>query len=246
MVGLGFSKDQEVSIKDFITALLTKVNTNCFTLFFNWLDANSAYLVSNGIKLRINGGVLLGHTTPLTGVWKSCTLFWMSNTGVTARISATISGLEDVVSGKISLIKSIDETFPEGFIYMSVNSTSPATLFGGYWVRLKDRFLLGAGDTYSAGTTGGEATHTLTEAQMPKHKHSIYNSYNNSNAVAVKTSSRGGSSVNDNATGYIIGNYTLSLEEKGGGLSHNNMPPYTVVYMWKRVEEAEAATLSIT
>lgn len=45
---------------------------------------------------------------------------------------------------------------------MSVNNTSPATLFGGTWVQLKDRFLLSAGDTYTAGNTGGSATNSHT------------------------------------------------------------------------------------
>lgn len=64
--------------------------------------------------------------------------------------------------------------FPIGYIYMSVESTDPSTYFGGTWTRIKDVFLLSAGDTYTAGSTGGAATVTLTEAQMPKHNHSPY------------------------------------------------------------------------
>lgn len=141
---------------------------------------------------------------------------------------------------------SIDRYYRIGAIYMSVNSTSPATLFGGYWVRLKDRFLLGAGDTYSAGATGGEATHTLSLYEMPSHNHPIGNSYNNTNLVAIKTTDRGKSSLNDNAAGDIVKNITITTGNAGASFPHNNMPPYTVVYMWKRVTEAEAATLSIT
>ena len=65
----------------------------------------------------------------------------------------------------------LNAIYPVGSIYMSVNSTSPATLFGGTWERIKDRFLLAAGDAYAAGGTGGEATHTLTEGEMPAHSH---------------------------------------------------------------------------
>ena len=58
--------------------------------------------------------------------------------------------------------KNILETmYPVGAIYLSVNSINPNTLFGfGSWVQIKDTFLLAAGDTYSAGSTGGEAEHT--------------------------------------------------------------------------------------
>ncbi len=64
-----------------------------------------------------------------------------------------------------------DKIYPVGSIYMSVNSTSPASLFGGTWEELKDKFLLGAGDIYLSGATGGEASHILTTAEMPQHQH---------------------------------------------------------------------------
>jgi len=65
--------------------------------------------------------------------------------------------------------------YPVGSIYMSVNSTSPATLFGGTWERIQDMFLLAAGTSYSAGSTGGSATVTLTSAQsgVPAHSHGL-------------------------------------------------------------------------
>lgn len=69
------------------------------------------------------------------------------------------------------------EAYPVGSIYMSVNNTNPSVLFGGTWERLKDTFLLASGDTYTAGNTGGEATHTLTTDEMPSHTH-IQNSHN--------------------------------------------------------------------
>ena len=66
----------------------------------------------------------------------------------------------------------IDLVYPVGAIYMSTVGTSPATLFGGTWEALDDgRVLIGANDTYQAGTTGGEATHKLTTAEMPSHTH---------------------------------------------------------------------------
>ena len=61
--------------------------------------------------------------------------------------------------------------YPVGAVYISVQSTSPASLFGGTWEQLKNRFLLGAGGSYSAGGTGGEATHTLTTSETPAHSH---------------------------------------------------------------------------
>lgn len=65
----------------------------------------------------------------------------------------------------------IDKIYPVGSIYLSVNSTSPSVLFGGEWEQIQEKFLLSAGDTHTAGTTGGEFSHTLTIDEMPVHNH---------------------------------------------------------------------------
>lgn len=66
--------------------------------------------------------------------------------------------------------------YPVGSVYISFNSTSPSTLFGGTWVRLKDTFLLVNGDTYPANSTGGSATKTIAMSNMPSHNHSVSSS----------------------------------------------------------------------
>lgn len=65
----------------------------------------------------------------------------------------------------------LDLTYPVGSVYLSTASTSPATLFGGTWERIQGRFLLAASSAYAAGSTGGEASHTLTANEMPSHNH---------------------------------------------------------------------------
>ena len=135
------------------------------------------------------------------------------------------------LSNQISNIGSItfDDIYPVGSIYMSVNSTNPRTLFGGTWTQLKDRFLLGAGSTYTNGSTGGEASHTLTVNEMPSHSHAQY----------VTVGSGGSLSANCDYDSYVSGkarksSQNVSTDPAGGGNSHNNMPPYLVVYMWQR------------
>jgi hypothetical protein len=64
------------------------------------------------------------------------------------------------------------DAHPVGSLYWSSSPTDPATLFGGTWTRIKDRFVLAAGDTYGNGATGGSATVQLTESNLPAHKHS--------------------------------------------------------------------------
>jgi hypothetical protein len=118
--------------------------------------------------------------------------------------------------------------YPIGSIYMSVQDVSPATFIGGTWERLKDRFLLGYGDTYAAGDTGGEATHVLTINEMPSHTHKLdRGNYGNLRREEIAYSN--GESVQSDSWG---------VQSTGGGQAHNNMPPYLVVYMWKRVADA--------
>ena len=130
--------------------------------------------------------------------------------------------------------------YPVGSIYMSVNSTSPASLFGGTWEQLKDRFLLGAGSTYSAGDTGGEATHKLTINEIPSHAGHLYG---NAGGVDGKGDAKGRwlAEIKNNGSSTSYGwnyknnEYYPANRSLGGGAAHNNMPPYLAVYMWKRV-----------
>lgn len=103
----------------------------------------------------------------------------------------------------------IDMIYPVGSIYISANETSPSALFGGTWEQIKDKFLLSAGDTYGAGTTGGEAAVKLTAAQsgIPAHSHGL-NSHthslgNHAHSLNSHTHSLGGHTHNvPNAQGY--------------------------------------------
>ena len=123
----------------------------------------------------------------------------------------------------------LEAVYPIGSIYMSVNKTSPATLFGGTWEAIQGKFLLGADSgTYKAGTTGGEATHTLTTSEMPSHNHAVY--YPNAGADDHSAPGNYPDGPSD-STYYAVGSYTSSA---GGGKAHNNMPPYLAVYIWKR------------
>ena len=78
------------------------------------------------------------------------------------------------MAGAISNIHpEFDLIYPIGCIYISVTSTNPGTLFGGTWEQIQDKFLLCAGSTYSAGTTGGASTVTLETTNLPSHTHSV-------------------------------------------------------------------------
>lgn len=124
--------------------------------------------------------------------------------------------------------------YPVGSIYLSVTDVNPANVFGGTWEQIKDRFLLSAGDTYKGGSTGGEASHTLTANEMPPHRHSTQGYYTLPPVTVGVDNSRV-----VQANSFIPGdpvNTEPNMHLTGLGQAHNNMPPYLAVYMWKRIE----------
>lgn len=120
----------------------------------------------------------------------------------------------------------LDAIWPVGSVYISVTDTSPEALFGGTWQRIEDRFLLAAGDSYPLGSTGGEAQHALTAAELPQHTHGY--DYTGQSDVTGVTAIRvydGDSRLNE---------YKGKATSNCGGQAHNNMPPYLAVYAWTR------------
>lgn len=117
-----------------------------------------------------------------------------------------------------------------GAVLFSFNDDfSPSALFGGSWEKVTDRFLIGAGGSYTLGSTGGEANVTLTVNQIPAHSHET-KYYND------ETTPPPGSdwvpAAHRNTGVNVVGGDTY---DTGGGQAHNNMPPYIAVNIWRRV-----------
>lgn len=124
----------------------------------------------------------------------------------------------------------LDNVYPVGSIYMSVNSTNPKNLFGGTWEQIQGKFLFGMDSNYPAGSTGGEITHKLTQAEMPNHNHMIYTP----NAGGPEAGAAiGFPEVGSKNTWWVAACMT---GKTGDNKAHNNMPPYLSVYIWKRTE----------
>jgi hypothetical protein len=140
---------------------------------------------------------------------------------------------EENTGSGISVADILECVYPVGAIYISTVTTDPKILFGfGTWERIYDRFLLAAGSSYAAGSTGGEATHRLTVNEMPSHGHRAYiRGYSNTTSIEAFTKD----SYSYTSTASDCGTAGSILEKIGGGAAHNNMPPYLAVYVWKRV-----------
>ena len=140
------------------------------------------------------------------------------------------------VSLKIHGKTMLDYFHPVGSVYLSADPTSPAQLFGGDWLQLKDVFLLAAGDKYHAGTTGGEAEHTLSLAEMPSHDHSNNGSNKSGTFGLADQSGQAGDGWGLNWQHLSARtDIDIKVASSGGNQPHNNMPPYEAVYVWKRI-----------
>lgn len=158
----------------------------------------------------------------------------IANVPITSLPEATSPRADDylILQGtntqKIKWSALVNKIYPVGSLYMSTSSTSPANLFGGTWEQIKDRFILAAGDTYAAGSTGGEATHTLTEEELPEYnpeitvKSDVSSSYKRHAVASIEWTN-------------LWSTYGYCISGLGGGKQHNNMPPYLTAYIWRRI-----------
>ena len=146
--------------------------------------------------------------------------------------------------------------YPVGSIYMSVKNASPETFLGGTWVAWGSGKVPVGVDTSDTSfntveKTGGEKTHTLTENEMPAHKHTGtgLEAIGKSLGTVSEGEVTGGTYTADftltntaTVTSYSDGKYDLTSTVKvphgiaiGGDKAHNNLQPYITCYMWKRV-----------
>lgn len=205
-VRLGTIKVQLTSMYDYIAISDTKID-------FASSDSASPLVVSLSMdpatsNLRLSATNSTGYKNILT----------------TGNVK-TINGQSIYGSGDI-------KSYPIGSIYISAFSTSPSSLFGGTWEQINGKFLFASDDvlingdittagTYHVGATGGSA-----DAVVVEHEHTY----------ATLVASDLGGTYSSPAT---ANNYSeiRQADTNTAGVSGvgKNMPPYLVVYMWKRI-----------
>lgn len=137
-----------------------------------------------------------------------------------------------------------DGTYYIGCVLIDTTGGNPGTRYGGTWEPFAPgRTLVGVGTgndgstsmSFTANGEGGTYTETLTIDQIPSHNHRVrlmpaaneasgygltqYQTFKNRPIIT-------GDDTNDKRR-------TLSTST-GDGKSHNNLPPYKVVYYWRR------------
>lgn len=120
--------------------------------------------------------------------------------------------------------------YQTGSLWVTTDIRNPAVFFGfGSWERYASgKVLVGINqnDTSfaSVGQTGGEKDHTLTIEEMPSHNHGI-----------ALGAGRVSAAIYNGSNGDIRQTDSTSIQMAGGNYPHNNLQPYVVVNIWRRV-----------
>ena len=167
----------------------------------------------------IGGYVGIGKTNP------TYTLDVVGNVRVTGLIT---SGSTNIIPyGIIVMWYGSVVTIPSGWYLCNGANGTPD---------LRDRFVTGAGYSYSPGNTGGVNEVTLTAGQMPYHNHSasdsghshVYETY--ARNTGNNADNGGAISAKDNPLQRDYNTYTgyanISIGYAGGNQAHENRPPY--------------------
>ena len=205
-------------------------------------------LVCNGSDIVTAENYMVSATLP------NATLASPTLTGTPVAPTAASGTNTTQIATTAFVTTGLQAAYPVGSIYMSTVSTNPATLFGfGTWAAFgTGRMLISADGTYTAGSTGGAATTTLSTTNLPSHTHTFsgttgstdlshthtYGSGNNwgsgsANAFDARNNNSyttSGASVNMNHTHSFAG----TSDATGSGTAVTTISPYIAVYMWNR------------
>lgn len=203
----------------------TFTGNNTFTGDFSRKTRDSSGVIYYKESISDQGFTVgVGATEAATGTQA---IYGYGSIKVTAGAAGTGTLSLPVKTGTLALTSDISAVktgfFPVGYIYITTSSASPAGIFGGTWEQIKDKFLLAAGDTYTAGSTGGSA-----DAVVVEHRHL--------QSVSPSSGTDSGVSTWEATTLYNGGNkMTAYTSYEGVNGAGKNLPPYLVVHVWKRI-----------
>lgn len=133
------------------------------------------------------------------------------------------------------LYKALGTTFNNAY---SANGTRYTTTSGFFRLPdLRGRFVVGYHDSdndyKTKGTAGGEKKHALTINEMPSHAHTFKDYYypeahDGQKYDTILTNNKIGSNKTDYDNHHLF-YYRHDTENRGGGLQHENRPPYYVL-----------------
>lgn len=219
-------ENYQTVIGKYNTATLTGGNGTTSNPYTYSDVGNYAFIIGNG-----TGNETANRSNALTVDWN----------GVLSCRRPNVSGAPSAVKNEFASV--FDLIYPVGAIYISVNSTNPSYLFGGTWTQIQGRFLLAAGTSEGKTYTVGQTDAGSKDAVVVSHSHEPTDSgyrfmHAHANLSGGDMSGPSGSGrhypyLGNRSDGAYWGSGTTTASTGVSG-TDKNMPPYTVVYMWKR------------
>jgi len=238
-------------------SLIVPVNKKLYFIY-NGTSAATTVKVSGQTGVSVPAGAKMGLVCNGTDVVQAVNNFASPTlTGTPVAPTAAAGTNTTQIATTAFVTSGIQSAYPVGSIYMSTVATNPATLFGfGTWVTYgSGRVLISQDGTYTAGSTGGSATTTLVEANLPSHTHSATSVSNTSDPGHSHNSAAGSGFISNGGSEQLAGGNNLNfarpsttasavtglsvststtIGNTGSGTSFSNLPPYIAVYMWNR------------
>jgi microcystin-dependent protein len=192
-------------------------NANPIVLDTSGRSSNEVWLTygfNYKFVLKTSAGVTIGTYDNIYGI-----------VGVQAAVGTTIP------AGMISLWYGSIGSVPTGWYLCDGSNGTPD---------LRDRFIIGAGSSYSVGATGGSTTHTLTTSEMPSHSHTatVTDPGHNHSITATTFGAPTGSTIlvpnGSTTTGTSTTGITVTNATTGSGTAFNILNPYyALAYVMK-------------
>jgi hypothetical protein len=177
-------------------------------------------------NFTVGGNLSVTGTTTLTGTTAAPTV---SASDDSTKIATTAFVRDIVPTGVIVMWSGSVATIPSGWLLCDGSNSTPD---------LRNRFIVGAGSTYSVDGTGGSAdaivvshTHTATVTD-PGHNHGTASEsvfIQGSGGFPLRRAETGGTVTTTNTTGITVANSTT-----GSSGTNANLPPYyALAYIMK-------------
>ena len=186
----------------------------------------------NSIQVAVNSKADL-QSPNFTGTPTAPTAAPFTNTTQIATCAFVLAS--GVPQGAIFLWSGSIETVPTGYALCNGSNGTPD---------LRDRFVVGAGNTYDVDDTGGSAdsvvvshTHTASSSVTdPGHKHTVQSQLINTGSIEGILDGTGGGGVrlNDTSTAQTGISVSTTVNSTGESGTNKNLPPYyALAYIMK-------------